>query len=496
MGRPYSKAQGGSAIVVAASDTPGVLKSRADLVCVGTSTTGGDDVYINNALGRADAVILCPGTFWVSGSITLGTGQSLFGCGPSSVIKARNSHNAGLLVIINSDTVGGNNNIAVQNLKVDGNKANQTAGWAYGITFQRVGVGNTPGGKIIGCIIENLYSGLGILVSQSDSNILLGNSIRECLVAITLEGAKNNVLVGNCCQTNRAHGVALSSSSGNTVVGNTCQWNRGYGFFLENTSSYNIISGNTAHGNGFEGICIDNSSNNTVSNNSFIENSQQGDNLRDNIWVEANDQYNLISGNFCRAPSVATTLSGAHSAGATVLTLANASGFVIGGGITIDADNGSGKKETRRISNISGNVVTIETGLANDQADGEDVAKPRAAYGVNIAANTCISNMAINNDIYESGKTSNLRDVGTNTIIRNNRGYNPVGISTITVGASPFTYTAAASPETVYVSGGTVSSITKGGNNFGLTSGSFNLEPHESIIVTYTVAPTMYKDVH
>ena len=77
-----------------------------------------------------------------------------------------------------------------------------------------------------------------------------------------------------------------------------------------------------------------------------------------------------------------------------------------------------------------------------------------------------------------------------------NLGYNPVGASVITPGASPYTYTAGCSPETVYVSGGTVSSITKGGLNFGLTSGPFNLEPGESIVVTYTVVPTMHKDVH
>ena len=107
-----------------------------------------------------------------------------------------------------------------------------------------------------------------------------------------------------------------------------------------------------------------------------------------------------------------------------------------------------------------------------------------------------MGNKVLGNDLYDASSTGALNNTGTNTVIKNNKGYNPVGISSITVGASPFTYTAGASPETVYVSGGTVSSITKGGNNFGLTSGSFQLEPYESIVVTYTAAPTMYKDVH
>ncbi|MGC9445200.1 MAG: right-handed parallel beta-helix repeat-containing protein [Candidatus Methanospirareceae archaeon] len=106
-------------------------------------------------------------------------------------------------------------------------------------------------------------------------------------------------------------------------------------------------------------------------------------------------------------------------------------------------------------------------------------------YGIDIMNANCNDNVILGNDV-RSNLTAGIHDVGTGTIIRNNVGYNPVGISSISVGASPFTHTAGASPETVYVSGGTVSSITKGGNNFGLTTGAFGLEPYESIVVTYS----------
>ena len=90
----------------------------------------------------------------------------------------------------------------------------------------------------------------------------------------------------------------------------------------------------------------------------------------------------------------------------------------------------------------------------------------------------------------ESGKNSH-------GWIRNNPGYNPVGVSSITVGASPFTYTAGSSPETVYIRGGTVSDISVGGTTlFTDTGHSINLEPHQSVVVTYSGTPTMIKYVH
>ena len=118
-------------------------------------------------------------------------------------------------------------------------------------------------------------------------------------------------------------------------------------------------------------------------------------------------------------------------------------------------------------------------------------------YGIDIYNANCDGNIILGNDV-RGNLTAGIHDVGTGTVIRNNLGYNPVGISSISVGESPFTHTAGASPETVYVSGGTVTSITKDSNDFGLTAGAFELEPYESIVVTYANEdePTMFRDVH
>jgi hypothetical protein len=65
------------------------------------------------------------------------------------------------------------------------------------------------------------------------------------------------------------------------------------------------------------------------------------------------------------------------------------------------------------------------------------------------------------------------------------------------VGASPFTYTAGNTPETVHVFDGVVSSITKNGVQLArVTNVSVNLDSGQSVVVRYSVAPFMTKDVH
>jgi hypothetical protein len=70
------------------------------------------------------------------------------------------------------------------------------------------------------------------------------------------------------------------------------------------------------------------------------------------------------------------------------------------------------------------------------------------------------------------------------------------GIPAITVGASPYSYTNTTTNRIlVYVTGGTVSSVARGrGANTtvtGKTQGFYSLRPNETLVVTYSAAPTM-----
>lgn len=85
---------------------------------------------------------------------------------------------------------------------------------------------------------------------------------------------------------------------------------------------------------------------------------------------------------------------------------------------------------------------------------------------------------------------------GTHNVIRDNVGYNPAGLTGISVGPSPFTYTAGASPEEVYIYGGAVSSIARSGT--AVANGvpaHVSLPPNGALTVTYSATPVMLKDV-
>ena len=99
------------------------------------------------------------------------------------------------------------------------------------------------------------------------------------------------------------------------------------------------------------------------------------------------------------------------------------------------------------------------------------------------------------------GNDTNGIIVGTgtysNVTVRNNLGYNPVGVSAITPGTSTYTYTAGVSPETVYIYGGTVSAVAVGSTVIA-TSGpvQVQLDPLGTVAVTYSSVPTMIKSIH
>jgi len=85
---------------------------------------------------------------------------------------------------------------------------------------------------------------------------------------------------------------------------------------------------------------------------------------------------------------------------------------------------------------------------------------------------------------------------GTGNVIKNNKGYNPVGVTPVTVGGSPYTHTADASPETIFISDGNVSKIKLNGETiFTETGRSVDLEPDDTVQVTFSSAPKIVKYV-
>jgi hypothetical protein len=117
-------------------------------------------------------------------------------------------------------------------------------------------------------------------------------------------------------------------------------------------------------------------------------------------------------------------------------------------------------------------------------------------YGINIASSGEYYRI-LGNDLYGNA-TSALANPSPSAHgeVRDNLGYNPVGMSSISVGSSPFTYTAGPTPEVVYIQGGTVSAVVRGSTTICTASPcSLLLGVGTPVVVTYSSAPTMTKDV-
>lgn len=220
---------GDAAYVIAANNTPSTIKSRADVSCDAIS----DETEINTAFATYDTVMLTEGTFIIDGSISMGSNQTLIGSGSGTIIKIKDSFNSGIYMITNSDQVSGNTNILISNLKLDGNRSNQTTGTMYAIEWEKV--------------TESMVKNCWIYSCNTDSHLFI--TCDRC----TIEG---NIIVDT-----------------------------GYGPSIESSSKYCSVLGCTIYKTSFNGVYISQSFHTSVKNNMIIASSQYTDDTYDQISI-------------------------------------------------------------------------------------------------------------------------------------------------------------------------------------------------------------------
>lgn len=253
---------------------------------------------------------------------------------------------------------------------------------------------------------------------------------------------KEDIFTNNHVYYNGRHGIYLSGANDDAIINisnNHVAYNTQHGIYGDTKKSSEVkVTNNFVYNNGYNGI-------------SFVGGG-------DNGIVSDNHVFN----------------------NGTAGVVGKQTGIIVGAGVAGNTVNNW---------RISRNRIFDNQGTKTQQLAIEIKGTLAAVTNVDIENNTVTGN-ATNPAIALSGTYSNVK-------IRNNTGYNPLGTLAITVGASPFTYTAGTSSETVYVDGGTVTSITKNGQTIATSTGrNIHLEPNESIVVTYTAAPTMVKDIH
>lgn len=106
-------------LIIAASNAPTRIKDVANYVCDGTS----DEAQITEAitsLTTGGSILLSEGTFNISDNISMLSNISLNGTGYATILKLADDINKNIIMGTNLS------NIQIQNLQIDGNKANNS----------------------------------------------------------------------------------------------------------------------------------------------------------------------------------------------------------------------------------------------------------------------------------------------------------------------------------------------------------------------------------
>lgn len=292
-------------------------------------------------------------------------------------------------------------------------------------------------------------------------NTSVGNGIRHTNHLGTYD--TDVVICGNVCYGSQSiSGIHVEKVKGIVVSSNTSNDNTTAGVYLYSCEDISI-SGNTCQSNGTSGIVVDIISRGVISGNSLFNNTQRG-------IIVTNSSDLLITGNNCSL----NTLDGIRT------NLSNTNLSIVGNICKSNSASGI-RVDATTSAKVANNVSTNNTNR-----------------GFVAGTDTTLVELTDNNLTDNTGGPIDFA-VGLSQLYcaEGNKGYNPIGVSSITVGSSPYTYTAGPFHEQVFIQGGTVSSITVGGVSFATVSNVLvPLYPQQSLVITYSSIPTMTTSKH
>lgn len=435
------------AVLVAASNSSVADKATADYVADGdTAAAGdGDQVQINDALttGAGKKVVLLAGTYTADATIEVPNNTTLAGVGDDTLVRFADIDVTDYL-IQNFDIVTGTG-IVVRDMKIDGQKALNTAGTQHGIYLANMGDGGGASAQR-GGLIENIhavsFSGTGIVLSSSNNNVIQANTIESSYGGVLLDASLYNTISGNSAHDSAYAGIQLqNSSTSNNIADNQIHTSANAGIRLQLTSAYNTVTGNQISGSTSYGIYIT-TVGNTVSSNAITDsnygivlpvgsggNSVVANNIRNTTLdgiVLQNSSGNTVSDNTIQNSTdeglVLDAESHNNTATGNVIDVAGGSGILISGI--------SGDEPTN--NTVSGNSVLNSGGSTNNYgieliyAHKNTIANNRitdtscssTCYAISINANST-TNYVSNNAFNSTPATSTVNNLGTDTVYSN-----------------------------------------------------------------------------
>jgi len=277
-------------------------------------------------------------------------------------------------------------------------------------------------------------------------------------------GGQYTRIVGCKALSNTSHGIWVAQGNNGAI---------GVGTFIHDCE---------ARSNGGRGILLDESSDGTAPP-FYGRYSVRGNRVRDNISVGIKASWTALQ----------------------TEVIIEGNEVYNNGSIGIDVSGGSmtdSSVSNNEVRNNTGQGIRIFTTATRTKVRGNasgNVSGTSQTYGLELSSGVTLTDCSIQDNDLRNNATGPLNNVATlagTTFIKSNPGYNPVGLSTVSVGASPYTYTCGVSPTTLFVIGGTYTSITINGTSVVTGSPadvSLPLQPGDSVVFTYTGAPTAVK---
>jgi parallel beta-helix repeat protein len=266
--------------------TVGQSGSFSDYICDGIA----DDVELQAAITAANGLVAVfirgsATNYDITNTITIPSNSVITG-DASAILKANASLSTSVNMLENSDKTGGNTNIHISNISLDGNETNRT-GKVNGrdeaghnllfkkVTYSTITNVNAYNGASAcitlaqGCS-DNVVEKCRIYGSWNHNLLVCGS--RTGSVECTRNAIKNNI-VYNAGQTGNTQGVGIelaNFATNNTISGNLSKNNLEGGIHVYWFSNQNTIYGNQCISNNQNGISIVNKSDYTVVSNNVI----------------------------------------------------------------------------------------------------------------------------------------------------------------------------------------------------------------------------------
>lgn len=445
------------------------------------------------------AVFIPPGVFRVQ-DLTATSPLTIFGVGRDSVLK--------LVAGANTHIIDASAPITVRHLTIDGAVDDQTLG---GNNFAVNLNAGSDGSVIFDCHIKDVAN-VALEMNSVDRCRVLFNEFSGCIQPIRLRsGAHQNLIQGNDIHDS-IFGIYIRGADGEDVA--ACERNR-----IVDNHIWNITGALPDYDPalGQDGACAAAGAPWTkIHNNQIHDVSGRG------IHVWGNCGESTIQGNTVRACGIVSGVSGIDTSdnatdqglniSGNVVSLSGAAGIYSSGGqrliisTNVCMNNGQSSDVLSPPEAKSG--IVLDVGGAGGPANYiicmgnvciDTQGTQTQVYGISERASPAgdhLSVVYIGNQVTPN-KTGTMSLISQTSHAKDNIGFNPQGATTVTVGASPFTYVNNDNvTEALYIRSGTISDISK--NAIPIwgpgTDRVVILEPEESVTITYSSAPVVVKD--